>query len=84
MSRSQPYIVQIGNSYYIACDDKAIAVEPSKFSMALVDLISVYYAFNASLPKCFEIFYQFVEVLMFDMHTKLSSKATSLLKDLML
>lgn len=78
LNRTQPYIISCGNSYYIACDDKAILVSPAKFASAVVDLFGVYF-FNTVYPKQLENLFHFLEVYLFDMERRLPARATNIL-----
>lgn len=79
LNRTQPYIISCGNSYYIACADKAILVSPAKFASAVVDLFGVYFIFNTVYPKQFENLFHFLEVYLFDMEHRFPARATNIL-----
>jgi hypothetical protein len=79
LNRTQPYIICCGNSYYVACDDKAILVSPAKFASAITHLFGVYFIFNTVYPKQLVNLFQFLEVYLFDMQRRLPARATNIL-----
>lgn len=80
--RTQPYILKLGQNYFVMIDGSAIIVKPYSLALAVDVLLKSFYVFNIMYPKQTVVFHKFMVHMVLDLQSNLTPKSIKLVNEL--